>query len=71
MAGKHFLITYIMSAPSKIKNIVYIVSDKGVVTFDLESKEWVILFRSGMYSNKDVYSMTVNDKFIFLGLKMA
>ena len=60
---------YNVSSIKKFKNIVYIVSDKGVVTFDLESKEWVILFRSGMYSNKDVYSMTVNDKFIFLGLE--
>ena len=60
---------YNVSSIKKFKNIVYIVSDKGVVTFDLESKEWVILFRSGLYSNKDVYSMTVNDKFIFLGLE--
>ena len=49
-------------------NIIYIVSDIGIVTFDFDSKEWILLFTSGIYQNKTVYSMIVNDKFIFLGL---
>ena len=64
--------------PEQLRNVVsleqygssiYVVSDIGIIEFDIEEKEWNLIFTSGIYSNKDVYSMALNDKFIFLGVE--
>tara|TARA_B100001093_G_scaffold293_1_gene383 strand:- start:269 stop:883 length:615 start_codon:yes stop_codon:yes gene_type:complete len=64
--------------PEQLRNVVsleqygssvYVVSDIGIIEFDIEEKEWNLIFTSGIYSDKDVYSMALNDKFIFLGVE--
>ena len=65
------------SFPEQLRNVVaieehgeviYVVSDVGIVNFDIEEKVWELMFNSGIYRNETVYSMALNDKFIFLGL---
>ena len=37
--------------------------------FDILSKEWELVLSSVVYDNKMIYSMSVNDNFLFLGTK--
>ncbi|MFL2983750.1 MAG: hypothetical protein ACJZ12_05100 [Candidatus Neomarinimicrobiota bacterium] len=47
---------------------VYAVCDIGIIKFDFNKKEWDLIFTSGIYSNGQIFSMAINNKFIFLGL---
>ena len=47
---------------------VYIASGIGIVRYDIEGREWDLLFPSGIYRNQNLFSMKVHEKFIFLGL---
>ena len=64
--------------PEQLRNVVlleqygssiYVVSDIGIIEFDIEEKEWNLLFTSGIYRNETIFSMALNDKFIFLGME--
>jgi len=63
--------------PELIRNVVsidcfdeevYIASDIGIVRYDIEARQWDLLFPSGIYSNQNLFCMKVHEKFIFLGL---
>ena len=49
-------------------NVIYVVSDIGITKFDIEEKVWDLMFISGVYRSENVFSMALNDKFIFLGV---
>ena len=64
------------SFPEQLRNVVsidyydgvvFIVSELGIVKYNLELRELDLLFISGIYRNKTIYSMKVDEKFIFLG----
>tara|TARA_B100001094_G_C17912630_1_gene661984 strand:+ start:37 stop:411 length:375 start_codon:yes stop_codon:yes gene_type:complete len=64
--------------PEQLRNVVlleqygssvYVVSDIGIIEFNIEEKEWNLLFTSGIYRNETIFSMALNDKFIFLGME--
>ena len=64
------------SFPEQLRNVVsidyhdgvvFIASELGIIKYDLELREYDLLFISGIYSNKTIYSMKVDEKFIFLG----
>ncbi len=48
-------------------NQVYVAGDMGIAKFDIESKKWKLILSSAVYGNKMIYSMLVNDNFLFLG----
>jgi len=50
-------------------NVIYLVSDIGITKFDIEEKVWDLIITSGAYRNENVFSMSLNDKFIFLGIE--
>ena len=37
--------------------------------FDIQSKEWELVSSSVVYDNKMIYSMSVNDNYLFLGTR--
>ena len=48
-------------------NQVYVAGDMGVAKFDTQSKEWELVSSSVVYDNKMIYSMSINDNYLFLG----
>ena len=50
-------------------NQVYVAGDMGVAKFDIQSKEWELVSSSVVYDNKMIYSMSVNDNYLFLGTR--
>jgi len=50
-------------------NQIYVAGDMGVAKFDTRIKEWDLILSSVVYGNKMVYSMSVNDNFLFLGTR--
>ena len=48
-------------------NQVYVAGDMGVAKFDTQLKEWELISSSVIYDNKMIYSMSVNDNYLFLG----
>ena len=50
-------------------NQVYVAGDMGVAKFDTQSKEWELVSSSVVYDNKMIYSMSVNDNYLFLGTR--
>ena len=62
--------------PEQLRNVasiayydgeVFVASDIGIVKYDMEEREWNLLFTSGIYRNQNIFSMELNEKFIFLG----
>ena len=58
---------YKITAIEEYDRVIYIVGEMGIAKFDMEEKEWDLLFPSGIYHSKTIYSMAVNDKHLFLG----
>ena len=58
---------YKITAIEEYNRVIYIVGEMGIAKFDMEEKEWDLLFPSGIYHSKTIYSMAVNDKHVFLG----
>ena len=50
-------------------DLIYLVSEFGIIRFDIQSKEWDMIFTSDIYHDKTVFSMEVNKKYLFLGLE--
>jgi len=50
-------------------NQVYVAGDMGVAKFDTQLKEWELVSSSVVYNNKMIYSMAVNDNYLFLGTR--
>ncbi len=50
-------------------NKVYVAGDMGVAKFDTQSKEWELVSSSVVYDNKMIYSMSINDNYLFLGTR--
>ena len=50
-------------------DLIYLVSEFGIIRFDIQSKEWDMIFTSDIYHDKTVLSMEVNKKYLFLGLE--
>ena len=50
-------------------NQVYVAGDMGVAKFDTQSKEWELVSSSVVYDNKMIYSMSINDNYLFLGTR--
>ena len=50
-------------------NQVYVAGDMGVAKFDTQLKEWELISSSVVYDNKMIYSMSVNDNYLFLGTR--
>ena len=48
---------------------VYVAGDMGVAMFDIQSKEWELVSSSVVYDNKMIYSMSVNENYLFLGTR--
>ena len=48
---------------------VYVAGDMGVAKFDTQSKEWELVSSSVVYDNKMIYSMSINDNYLFLGTR--
>ena len=62
--------------PEQLRNVVsidyhdgevFVASDIGIVKYDIEEREWNLLFTSGIFRNQSIFSMKLNEKFIFLG----
>ena len=51
----------------EIDNQVYVAGDMGIAKFDTQLKEWELILSSVVYGNKMIYSMSVNDKYLFIG----
>ena len=58
---------YFATSIKYLDQICYIVSDIGIIRFDFDKNEWDLIFPSAIYQNKMIYSMAVNDKYLFLG----
>ena len=50
-------------------NQIYVAGDMGVARFNTMQNEWELISPSVVYGAETVYSMTVNDKFLFLGTR--
>ena len=50
-------------------DLVYVAGDMGVARFNTMQNEWELISPSVVYGAETVYSMTVNDKFLFLGTR--
>ena len=50
-------------------NQVYVAGDMGVAKFDTQLKDWELVSSSVVYDNKMIYSMSVNDNYLFLGTR--
>jgi len=50
-------------------NQVYVAGDMGVAKFDSQLSEWELVSSSVIYDNKMIYSMSVNDNYLFLGTR--
>ncbi len=50
-------------------DLVYVAGDMGVARFNTTQNEWELISPSVVYGAETVYSMTVNDKFLFLGTR--
>ncbi len=48
-------------------DLIYIISDIGIVKFNMQEQNLKLIFTSGIYYDKAIYAMNVNEKFIFLG----
>ena len=49
-------------------DILYAACDAGLIKLDFYDKEWVQLFPVNFYQDKIIYSMEVNNKYLFLGV---
>ena len=58
---------YKITAIEEYDRLIYVVGDMGIAKFNVEEKEWDLLFTSGVYQGKTIYSLAVNDKHLFLG----
>ena len=58
---------YQITVIEEYDRVIYVVGDMGIAKFDIEEKEWDLLFTSAVYQSKTIYSMAVNDQHIFLG----
>ena len=50
-------------------NQVYVSGDMGVAKFDTQSKDWELVSSSAIYDNNMIYSMSINDNYLFLGTR--
>ena len=51
------------------KDVVYVAGDLGINSYDYELKKWNLISSSAVYGNEIVYSMAINEKFLFLGTR--
>jgi len=56
-----------ITAIKEFERVVYVVCEMGIAKFDLKERVWELIFPSSIYHAKTVYSLTVNQKHIFLG----
>ena len=47
---------------------LYAACDAGIIKFDFYEKEWILLFPVNFYQDKIIYSIEVNNKYLFLGI---
>ena len=60
----------LLNGIKKIKsfdNMVYVLGEMGIATFDLELNKWDLFMSSAYYDNKIIHTLAVNKKYIFLG----
>tara|TARA_B100001248_G_scaffold259120_1_gene244582 strand:+ start:23 stop:1822 length:1800 start_codon:yes stop_codon:yes gene_type:complete len=48
-------------------NLVYVAGNLGIAGYDSELEEWKLISSSVVYGGEIVYSMEINEKFLFLG----
>tara|TARA_B100000579_G_scaffold94832_1_gene74965 strand:+ start:1419 stop:3047 length:1629 start_codon:yes stop_codon:yes gene_type:complete len=58
---------YKITAIEEYNRLIYVVGEMGIAKFNMEEREWDLLYTSGVYQGKTVYSLAVNDKYLFLG----
>ena len=58
-----------VTAIEYFRDDIYVAGRMGIAKFDLKEKEWTVIARQSQYDNNIVYSMAINDKFIFLGTR--
>ena len=56
-----------ITAIKEFDRVIYVAGEMGLAKFDLDYREWDLLFPSTLYHAKTVYSLAVNQKHIFLG----
>ena len=55
-----------ITAIQEFERVIYVVGDMGIAKFDMEEKVWDLIFTSGVYHDKTVYSLAVNKRYLFL-----
>ena len=50
-------------------NLVYVAGSLGIASYDYGLKEWKLISSSVVYEDELVYSMAINEKFLFLGTR--
>ena len=48
---------------------IFVAGEMGIAKFDIADREWKLIFPSVVYHAKTIYSMAVNQKYIFLGVE--
>ena len=56
-----------VTAIKEFDRVIYVVGEMGIAKFDMDIREWDLLFPSAVYHAKTVYSLAVNKKYLFLG----
>ena len=56
-----------ITALKEFERVIYVVGEMGIAKFNLDEREWDLIFPSTVYHAKTVYSLAVNKNHIFLG----
>ena len=48
-------------------NLVYVAGNLGIARYDYELEEWKLISSSVVYGGEIVYSMAINENYLFLG----
>jgi len=62
---------YDITVIENFDRVTYVAGDMGIAKFDFDKNEWDLIFSSVVYQNKKIYSLAINDKFLFLGTEIG
>ena len=57
----------LINSDQENNNLVYVAGNLGIAGYDSELEEWKLISSSVVYGGEIVYSMEINEKFLFLG----
>ena len=60
---------YNFTAVKENNNLVYVAGSLGIARYDYRLKEWKLISSSAVYEGEIVYSMAINEKFLFIGTR--